>query len=320
MVMAVRALLYTLPIWLAGSSISCTSVPQRPADALLREGKVLFDKDEYGTARHWFRACKHRYPNAQAAEEATYLNAESNRLRRYSTTALAAYREFAENFPNSRFAVAAAEGEYQMGIAQIDGKIGGGFLFGPNRSLGVDILEHMQIAYKNHSLADDALVKIANYQMKEKRYEEAIDTCKRILSDYPRREHTLYVRYLLATAQWHRSEGPRYDEELLVGALRTLQDFIATTDDAPDRAQKYKVQIAASEKLIVRVRERLGGKQVLIGDFYERRGEPTSAMVYYRYCIREYPATDAAKKAEKRLGVLDKRPADEPQAKEAPDS
>ncbi len=319
MVKALRALLRTLPIWLAGFAISCTTVPSKPADVLLREGTVRFDKEEYGSARHWFRACKQRFPNSPEAEQATYLNAESNRLRRYSTSALTAYREFAENFPNSRFAVAAAEGEYQMGTAQIDGKIGGGFLFGPNRSLGVDILEHMQIAYKNHSLADDALVKVANYQMKEKRYEEAIDTCKRILSDYPRREHTLYVRYLLATAQWHRSEGALYDEELLIGALRTLQDFIATTEDAPARAEEYKEQVAASEKLVVKVRERLGQQQVLIGDFYERRGEPTSAMVYYRYCLREYPATDAAKKAEKRLEALDKKPA-EPQAKETPAS
>jgi outer membrane protein assembly factor BamD (BamD/ComL family) len=320
MVVAVHALLRTLPIWLAGLAISCTTVPQRPADELLREGKVLFDNEKYGTSRHWFRACKQRYPNLPEAEEATYLQAESNRLKRYSNAALTAYREFAENFPNSRFAVAAAEGEYQLGTAQIDGKIGGGFLFGPNRSLGVDILEHMQIAYKNHSLADDALIKIANYQMKEKRYEEAIDTCKRILSDYPRREHTPYVRYLLATAQWHRSEGALYDEELLIGALRTLEDFIATVRKTPDGSEKYKEQIAASEKLIVDVRERLGKKQILIADFYERRGEPISAMVYYNYCIRKYPASDASKKAKERLIILEKKQVEKPKAKETPES
>ena len=198
-----------LPIWLAFACLACVNVPDEPPEKLLADGKKLLEEDRASRSRYWFREIRDNHASSQSAEEAAYLLAVAYSRTDSSSSALAAFKKFAEDYPNSRFSVSAAQAQYEFGLRHLRGEIGAWFIFGANYDTGVDVLEHMQIVYRNHSLADDALVHVANYQMTEKRYLEAQETCQRILREYPRRENTAYARFLLARSLWRYNDGPK---------------------------------------------------------------------------------------------------------------
>jgi len=309
---------HLLPIFVAAVCLACVSVPDDAPEKLLVDGKKLLEEDRAGRSRHWFRKIRGEHASSQSAEEAAYLLAVAYSRTESSTSALAAYKKFAQEYPNSRFSVEAAQAQYEFGLEHLRGGVGGWFIFGANYDTGVDLLEHMQIAYHNHSLADDALVHVANYQMTENRYLEAQATCQRILREYPRRENTAYARFLLARSLWRFNQGPDYDERLLLRSLQTHKDFIATVEEDPALTRKHAKRLEIARTGVTEVTERLALKQVRIAEFYERRDQPGSAEFYYRYCMREYPETSAAKEAQGRLAILANAPKDDgtPAAKE----
>ena len=169
-----RVLRLTLPFWLLALAAGCrTGTTKGPADQLLADGKGYYEKKEYKQAIRRFRGVNVYHEESEQAEEALFLLAESARHLRYPGESLEAYEKLAERYPNSRFAVGAAMGEYQLGMDHFEGKMPG-FLFIPaDRASGIKVLEHMQVHYRNHSLADDALMQVADFQMGEEEYEDA---------------------------------------------------------------------------------------------------------------------------------------------------
>jgi outer membrane protein assembly factor BamD (BamD/ComL family) len=178
---------------------------------LLAAGKEAYGKKDYREAIRNFRGVTAHSPESDEAEEAHFLLAESRRLRGSGATAYDSYGTFAERYPNSRFSVGAAEGEYRLGLDFLDGKVGNFLFFPGDRGYGVRVLEHMQARYRNHSLADDALVRVAVRQIDRREYEDAAFTLRRLLAVYPRREHVLWARFELAHTLWLLSDGPDYE-------------------------------------------------------------------------------------------------------------
>jgi outer membrane protein assembly factor BamD (BamD/ComL family) len=311
-----RILRASLPIWLLLLAAGCrTGTAKGPPDQLLADGKKFYEEKGYKEAARNFRGVGTYHKETEQAEEALFLLAESTRHLRYAEESFDSYEALAERYPNSRYAVGAAMGEYKLGMAHFGGKMPGFLFFGTEPSAGIKVLEHMQVHYRNHSLADDALMQVADFQMGEKDFEDAAYTLRRLLSVYPRSEHTLRARYQLARCLWHENRGPLYDEQVLRDSRRAFRDFIGTVklDGLEDQ---YPDQIASAQKMMEAIDERLAEKLYLVGRFYERTGNPSAAVYYYRLCIRDYSRAKFAEESNQRMAKLAGVEPAKPQPKE----
>jgi outer membrane protein assembly factor BamD (BamD/ComL family) len=289
-----------LPFWLAACR---TGLPAGEPAELLAEGRRIYEAKGYRDATRYFRSISKRYPEASEAEQALFYEAECRRHRRQGPVAFETYKKFVETYPNSRYAVGVALGEYRLGVDHFEGRIPSFLIFGKDRAYGVRILEHMQINFRNHSLADDALMRVVSYHLEERDYADATSVLRRLLAEYPRSEHMLWSRFQLARSLWLQSQGALYDERLLTDSRRAFEDYIGTARLAGMEETQAK-QIAAARKMIVRIDERRAEKEYLIGRFYERTKRPRAAIYYYEHCVRAYPQTEGAGSSRKQLEKL----------------
>jgi len=295
-----RALLLLVPLLVA-----CASA-RGPAPELLARGKTLLAEGKPARAVACFRAIERDHEKSAEEEEGLFLLAEAHRKARHGERSFQSYKKFLEKFPASRFAVPAANGLYALGDDYLEGRIPGFFILPPDRGFGVPVLEHMQATFRNHSLADDALVRVGRFRMEEGDWNDAAEVWKRLLSEYPRSDYFLLAEYELARSLWLQVQGPHYDERLALQALRTYRDFVENVARLPGGARGREKTVAAAERAIGKIREMLAEKQVLIARFYERTKRPRSALHYYRYCAAEYAGTAAAGEADRRLRELEK--------------
>ena len=289
-----------VPLLLAACKIG---LPAGDPAELLAEGKRTYEAKTYKSANRYFRAITKRYPEAAEAEEALFFEAECRRHRRQGPVAFETYKKFVETYPNSRYAVGVALGEYRLGVDHFEGRIPSFLIFGKDRAFGVRILEHMQINFRNHSLADDALMRVVSFHLGKRDYADATRVARRLLAEYPRSEHMLWARFQLARSLWLQNQGALYDERLLIDSRRAFEDYIGTARLA-GMEEKQRKQIEAARKMISRIDERRAEKEYLVGRFYERTDRPRAAIYYFEHCIRTYPQTVGAGSSRQRLEGL----------------
>lgn len=300
-----------LPACLPLLLLACqTVVPQDPPDVLLARGKQLLAEKKYNAAANHFIAIKQRHPESLQDEEASYLLAESKRLERYGGSAFKAYEDFAKRYPNSRYSLGAAEGEFQLGKAYFDRDLWGILFFKPDPAVGARVMEHLQSNYRNHARAGDALMLAGDYFVKRRSWQDALVFYRRLLQEYPRSRHVLRARFQHARSLWELNEGADYDERLLIESRRGFSDFVASVQ-AEGKQEELAKQIEAAETTIVQIDARMARKFYRIGRFYERTRHPGSALFYYNHCLATYPDTEYAKRCAERAEVLRKRGVEE---------
>ena len=306
--------LATLSFWLAVGLVGCRTSPAKGApEDLLKTGKQLYEAKEYKPAARQFRGVTVNHPASDEAEEATFLQAETFRHLRKSAEAFDAYKALVQNFPNSNYGPHAAAGEFALGLDHFEGRIPGFLFFSADREFGVRIMQHMQVHYPNSRIADDSLIRSADYHLEERQYKLAADALRDMLSKYPRSEHALRARFQLGRVLWLQNRGAPYDQKLLYDARRAFADFMGTVE-IDRQADEFPKHIERAKVMIKRINERLAEREYVAGEFYERVQSPRSARVHYEACIREYPQTEHAKASEEALARL--RAAAQKQAQE----
>jgi len=294
----------TLPIWLLlMASAGCRTAIEGPAPDLLAKGNELFAAKQYDEARRHFDGIREYHLDAEEAEEALLRLAQCDHRLDDGGEAFQKFQKLVDDYPNTRFAPEIAESQYALGVDFLDGKMPGFLFFGTPREKGIEILEHMQIHFRHHPLADDALMKVALFQIGEKDHAEAVETLRRLLSDYPRSNHTLRARYELGHALMVQSRGAVYDQRLLYEARGAYNDFVLTAEEA-GQAERYAKQIKAARERMAFATARMAERQYEIGRFFERRGEPNSAIHHYELCIRDYKETEWARRSRQRVSAL----------------
>lgn len=64
-------------------------------------------------------------------------------------------------------------------------------------------------------------------------------------------------------------------------------------------------RLEEGEKMVLGMKEKLAADLLEIAEFYERTKKKKAAHIYYETILKRYPETEAAKKSDKRLKVLD---------------
>ena len=302
-----RLLTRILPLWLGLLAAACQGPSTSgPPDELLAVGVKAFEAKDYKTASTMFSAVRQKHPESIQDERASIMFAETKRRQRYGGAAFKAYKDFASRYPNSSYSVMAAEGEYHLGRAYYDKTLWGFLFFTPDPVVGAQVMEHMQVHFRNHSLAQEALMDTGEFFLKRKNWDGAQTYFKQLLRDYPRSRHVLRARFQYSRALWEMSEGADYDERRMRLAKRGFRDFKDAVR-AQGREVELTEQIGSADKYLSEINQRLAKKQYRIGRFYERTKRNTSALLYYRYCLTEYPDTKAAKQCAKRIEPVQKK-------------
>ncbi len=294
----------TLPIWLLVlASTGCRTAIEGPAKDLLEKGARLYAAKEYRQAWRHFKGVREYHVDEPEAEEALLRLAQCDHRLNDGPEAFTRFKKLVDDYPNTRFAPEIAASQYALGADFLDGKMPGFLFFGTPRDKGVDILEHMQIHFRHHPLADDALMKVSLFLIDDEDYAVAVEVLRRLLSDYPRSNHTLRARYELGHALMVQSRGAVYDPRLLYAARGAYNDFVVTAEEA-GQGERYAKQIAAARKQMAFATNRMAERQYEIGQFFERQGEPVSAIHHYELCIRDYGESEWAKRSRRRIQAM----------------
>jgi outer membrane protein assembly factor BamD len=124
-------------------------------------------------------------------------------------------------------------------------------------------------------------------------YNDSIASAQRFLSIHPGNRDAPYAYYLIAVDYYEQINDVTRDQKITQQALDALGELVRRYPDT-----KY----AADARLkIDLVNDHLGGKEMEIGRFYERRSQWLAAVIRFRVVIDKYQTTTHVPEALERL-------------------
>ncbi|MEE8317386.1 MAG: outer membrane protein assembly factor BamD [Candidatus Omnitrophota bacterium] len=128
-------------------------------------------------------------------------------------------------------------------------------------------------------------------------YDNAIMMFKGLIDKYPNSSFMNKARYQLAECSKLLSLTSDYDQTPTIAAREEFEDFI---EKHPDDEMSNE-----AKEIIDKLKHREAHNTYKIGQFYEARRMPESAVIYYRDIVQNYPDTEWAEKAEERLNAIE---------------
>jgi len=126
-----------------------------------------------------------------------------------------------------------------------------------------------------------------------RKYPESIQSAQRFLSIHPGNKDAPYALYLIGVDYYEQIQDVTRDQKITQQALDSLGEVVRRYPDT---------RYAADARLkIDLVRDHLGGKEMEIGRFYERRRDWLAATIRFRKVIDEYQTTTHVPEALMRL-------------------
>ncbi|NLS94891.1 MAG: hypothetical protein GXX96_22275 [Planctomycetaceae bacterium] len=151
-------------------------------------------------------------------------------------------------------------------------------------------------------LADDAVMATANLYFVQGRYEDAAQHYDLMRTEYAKSEHQLKA-HLLGIESWQRVyQGTAYDAGPLNKAAEVADQ--ALIQFGPELGEERPRVIEAKNKIV----EEKAAREMLIGQYYDKRDRFGAARFYYRSILEEYPQTVAAQQARERLTEIEGQP------------
>lgn len=124
-------------------------------------------------------------------------------------------------------------------------------------------------------------------------YTKSIESAQRFLAIHPGNKDAPYAYYLIALDYYEQISDVTRDQKITQQALTAMNDVIRRYPDT---------RYAADARLkIDLINDHLGGKEMEIGRFYQRRGQWLAATVRFRKVVDEYQSTSHTPEALERL-------------------
>lgn len=280
------------------------SEPQKgdPADVVYEKAKALFQQKDWKPAGEAFGQVWRDHPESPFAADARFYEAECRYAREKWNGAFELYKSFLKTQPLSPHAPLIERRLYDMGVYQVeDGRRG----FFDTSGEGTEVLLYLVDAFPNGDLADDALLYVADHEMRQRRPQDAVLHLHDLLDHYPGSEWAYEARLRLAKAYRELNRGTKYDADALRRSAAQYRAYIEIVSADPARAAEYAASLDEARYELREVEETLGAKGLEEADFYLYDGRPEGARAALRNVIRSWPGSDAAAEARRRLGADD---------------
>ena len=124
-------------------------------------------------------------------------------------------------------------------------------------------------------------------------YQKSIESAQRFLSIHPGNKDAPYAYYLIALDYYEQISDVTRDQKITQQALDSMNELIRRYPDT---------RYAADARLkIDLINDHLGGKEMEIGRFYQRRGQWLAATLRFRKVVDVYQTTSHTPEALQRL-------------------
>jgi outer membrane assembly lipoprotein YfiO len=271
---------------------------QVASDPQLDKIETLIKSRRYNAAYKrlvdWLRA--HR--NSPAHDRGLYLMAQA--LYGYGDRIKSFYYcdELMDEHPESRLFYPALSLQYKIADAYLLGYkqrfLGIPMFSGEDEA--VEMLFRIQSRSPASPLAEQALLRTADYYYASEQYDFAGDTYGAYVRQYPRSPNVPRALLRQSYSYLAQFSGLHYDSTPVVNARAQLMQLVV---EYPDLAEEEHLP-----DLLQRIDRTMAQKLYAQGDFYERTHQPRAAAYTYKYILKNYARTPAANQAQGRLNKL----------------
>lgn len=218
------------------------------------------------------------------------------------------YTRQLDNFHPGEFSDEALDREYRIADAFINGRPQKFWIF-PSWVLpwlkayeeGIDILHGVVQRMPMSTLAEDALLRIAEYHYADEQWADAADAYNGYLVTFPKRRRAAFARLRAARAIYATYRGAAYDSMPLIKAGSWFAAFA--------ELHEFEAQAEGIDKIIARIREQRAEADFHVAELYERLDRIDAAVYYYKEAASErYGFTTVTLRAEAALERLVPQP------------
>lgn len=263
--------------------------------------KGFYDKGNLALALKEFKKLIKYYPLAKEAPTAQYYIGRIMEDLDNPYEAFKAYQKVIDLYPYTELVDDVIEREYKIGEMFFEGKKIKvlGPLRVPAKDKAVEIFKAVSGNAPYGKYAEPSIFKAGLAYKAILDYDSAIMMFKDLIDKYPNSDLIDKARYELAECSKLMSLRPDYDQTPTVVAREEFEDFIQKHPDSEMSGE--------AKKIVDKLKDREAQNAYKIGQFYESRRMPESAIVYYEDIIKNYTETEWAKKAQERLNELEKK-------------
>ena len=271
-----------------------------PEEQLVYAQKFYEKKNLKDSLREFKKLLKY-YPLSKEAPTAQYYVGRIMEELDNPYEAYKAYQKVIDTYPYTDLVDEVIEREFKIGDAFASGKkikIIGKWQI-PAKDKAIEILKAVADNAPYGKYADQAKFKAGIAYKDIQDYNNAILILKELIDRYPNSQLIDRARFELAECSRLLSVKPAYDQTPTNVARKEFEDFLKKHPES-EMAPEAKVVV---DKLKSSEAENAYG----VGQFYEARRAPESAIIYYKDIVQNYPDTEWAKNAQERLNVLEKK-------------
>ncbi len=301
------AALLLLPLLLAACRGTGVGIDPLAAgeDPDLRAARILWEEGQDREAEgEWKRALKiyrelvEDYPRSPQAPEAQFRVGVCLEELDDLYGAFRAYQTLLEQFPGKGNLGEILSRQYEIGEAYLQGRKRP-FLFLKIRS-GLGRAEEIFRTILNNAtfskVSPRAQWGLARSFQLRGDFREAILEYEQVLVNYPGTEVIPSALFQMGVCYYREALRADYDQREVDEAVRNLRRFIHSFPEDPNRTR--------AEEMIVELMDRKAKKAFEIARYYESKGSPAGARIYYREVAERYPESKYAGPAREKLDEM----------------
>lgn len=260
---------------------------------------AFFDHHDYDRARKELKKLLRVYKESREAAEAQYYVGRCLEEDGDYYKAFLEYRKTIQAYPSTKRFDEILEREYQLGNYFLAGKkrkLFGTAAIIPARDKAVEVFQAIVDDGPFSEYGQLAQYKLGLTHIALQNYEAAVSAFEQVISRYPDSPLVDDARFQIAQASLKGTFRPSYDQSPTDLAMRELEVFVKEypgselVTEAGDRLKELK--------------ERRAQHEYQVGQFYEQRKHPTSALIYYEFIVQRFSHTSWAPRAAARIEVL----------------
>ena len=286
----------------SGKWISEKNIEKKSAMMLYEQAQGLEQAGEMAKAIGTYRKLIKQYPASSVAPDAQYWIGHLLEEQGDYYKAFKEYQKVIENYPSYKKFNEILEREYQIGNLYLSGEkmklLGMAILPAVDKS--IEIFETIVRTAPYSSIAPRAQFNIGDAYRKIKHYSEAIPEYQKVIENYPESDLAVEARYQIGQCGYQKTLQASYDQTNTDIALDSMQTFVKKHQDSKksvEMKQKMGELVARKAK-----------KDFDIAEFYQKSNSEEAAIIYYQEVINNFPETEFAKLASKRIDELVARP------------
>ena len=248
----------------------------------------FFERRDYARAVKEFIRLVQSYPKSELAPEAQYLAGVSFEQMDRPANAFKMYKRLVEIYPFSARFKEAIEREFVIAEGFFGGKKME--IVGPIRlpalEKAIEIYQHMVDHAPYGDYGDRAQLRLGECYLKQQRYEEANRAFQKVVDDYPASPLQEEAKFKVAFCARQLSLKASYDQSATEEAIKWFEEFLASHPDS---------ELAPmAEESLRQLHDIKAQGLAQTARFYEQKGKPAAAAVYYRQIAEEYPNSTVA--------------------------